>query len=477
MNSIANFFLTRAWALEERTLHNLADLVGRHARGEKADPHEVDRIVQARDERRGRIRAGDRYGEAGDIPYELIGSTAVVRIEGIIARHANQVNDVSMPRGTSCEWIRDTLTACVADRKVERILLDVDSPGGVVNGIDDVVTAIRQARTEKPLISYAHGDMCSAAYWIASQANEVIAAPTASVGSIGVFRVVDDVSKRFEEWGTKRHVVRSGTKKAVGVEGLPISDTDLATMQREIDALHSVFVMDVALGRGMTEAKVREIADGDVHVGKDAVAAGLADRVMPFAELIESLEDQAFEPAPAASAASTEKIAMDLTNLTMEELEEQRPDLVEEIRNDANEEEEPDPETATDDGGSEEEEDMATAATLESDFPRASDAFKFKCLKKGVTRADSRLMYIRHLEEERDASASRERRDGMGTDPVGASGTGSGTSGTGTYQDEVIRVAKAEDLKIPVAMARVARSQPKLHEAWKNEGCPKIAAN
>ena len=275
-SAVLEYLTTKAWALEERVLQNLSRVVARHVEGGKLSQDEIDDIVAARDASRdGKPKA-----------YEVRNGAAVIPISGVIAKHSSQVNGASQPRGTSTQAVAGLIQQALADASVERIVLAVDSPGGSVDGVQALADTIFQARGKKPITALADSTMASAAYWIASQADEVLATSDATVGSIGVYSVLPDYSRAAKNEGVDVHVVRHGQHKGTGVVGAPITSEQIAAIQREIDSYAELFVGAVARGRGISPTKAQALATGECWVGKHAVDAGLADGIATLEGLI-----------------------------------------------------------------------------------------------------------------------------------------------------------------------------------------------
>lgn len=302
-SAILDYLTTKGWALEERVLQNLSRVVARHVEGGKLSQDEIDEIVAARDASR----------EGKPKSYEVRNGAAIIPISGIIAKHANQVNGASQPRGTSTQAVAGLIQQALADAAVERLVLAVDSPGGSVDGVQGLADAIYQARGTKPITALADSTMCSAAYWIASQADEVMATSDATVGSIGVYTVLPDYSRAAKNEGVDVHVVRSGKHKGTGVVGAPISGEQVAAIQREIEAYAELFVSSVARGRGLSLEQAQALATGESWIGKHAVDAGLADAITTLDELVGETTGNTHKAAaeartatPSASAESSE---------------------------------------------------------------------------------------------------------------------------------------------------------------------------
>jgi len=168
--------------------------------------------------------------------------------------------------------------AAIIDDNVEGILLDIDSPGGQVDGTQALADLIYSARGQKPIIANIDGTAASAAYWIASAADEIFMNETGLVGSIGVYMVHTDYTAQEDGNGIKRTVIRSGPLKAVGE--LPLDEPGTAHLNDIVNDLFDVFVASVARNRGIDEKIVREkMAHGGVAVGRQALSGGYIDSI------------------------------------------------------------------------------------------------------------------------------------------------------------------------------------------------------
>ncbi len=188
----------------------------------------------------------------------------------------------SMSANTSTVEARRALRAAVADDFVKAIVLRIDSPGGTVAGTKELADDIAKAGMKKPVIAYVEDLGASAAYWIASQAREVVANATALVGSIGTYGVVHDMSGAAAASGVKVHVVRAGKFKGMGVPGTEVTADHLAEMSRNVNALNSFFLNAVAAGRKMSDEQVAVLADGRTHIASEAKRLGLIDEVEDY---------------------------------------------------------------------------------------------------------------------------------------------------------------------------------------------------
>jgi signal peptide peptidase SppA len=203
------------------------------------------------------------------------------------------------------------INAAVADPAVKSILFIIDSPGGTVDGTANLADVLFEARSQKPVVAFAEDLMASAALWIGAQASELIGNATASVGSIGVFSVLPDISRLAKNVGIEVNVVRSAPGKGTGTMGAAVTDAQLADVQKTVDALHQQFVGAVARGRGMSIEKASALADGRLHVGQGAVNVGLLDRIAPLSSVLANMQALASEPEPMIQPTATTPSAIE----------------------------------------------------------------------------------------------------------------------------------------------------------------------
>jgi hypothetical protein len=134
---------------------------------------------------------------------------------------------------------RDAFREALNSPEIQAIVLDVDSPGGYVDLVPETAQEIYDARGEKPIVAVANTTACSAAYWIASQADEVVVTPSGSVGSIGVYMLHEDWSKFNEDFGIDPTYIFAGRYKVDGNPDEPLSDTAREEWQQEVDDLYA----------------------------------------------------------------------------------------------------------------------------------------------------------------------------------------------------------------------------------------------
>ena len=178
------------------------------------------------------------------------------------------------------ETIKECIVRSLSNSAANAICLAVHSPGGVAAGIEELAGFIAEAAKQKPMFAYVDGLCASAAYWIASATGCVIARSSATVGSIGVICVHDDISKMLAAHGIDREYLTAGSKKAVGAPK-PLTDDDRAYIQAQLDHIYANFTRDVAQNMALSMDDVEKWADGQVFFGDQAEQLGLVTAIMP----------------------------------------------------------------------------------------------------------------------------------------------------------------------------------------------------
>jgi signal peptide peptidase SppA len=199
--------------------------------------------------------------------------------------------------------IADAIAAAMDDASVRGVILDVDSPGGEVGGLFDLVEqieAIRSAST-KPLWAVANECALSAAYAIASTADRVYVTRTGEVGSIGAVAVHVDESGADAKAGLAWTFVFAGERKVDGNAHEPLSERARATIQADVDRLYAEFCALVAANRGLPVETVRG-TNAAIYRGELAIRAGLADQLgtldLAVAEMAAELDRAASASRP-----------------------------------------------------------------------------------------------------------------------------------------------------------------------------------
>lgn len=181
-----------------------------------------------------------------------------------------------------------------SDPDVERVLVRIDSPGGMVDGIMDAGEALKRYSQTKPTLVYTGSMAASGGYWLATSFDaEIHVGPTAQLGSIGVVSVHTDLSGAYEAMGVKKTVLRSGENKARMNSIEPLTPELKAAEERKMADVHAIFRKHVGLGRPNLDAsQLLEVTDGSLFLGKQAKEVGLADGVATFGQALKLLDSQ-----------------------------------------------------------------------------------------------------------------------------------------------------------------------------------------
>ncbi|GFK95456.1 Putative signal peptide peptidase SppA [Fundidesulfovibrio magnetotacticus] len=215
-----------------------------------------------------------RSNAAEERLYERQGDLAVVEMAGPLCKDGDWWWGFA-----SMRQIARALRQAAADPLVRAILLDVDSPGGTVDGIEELASSVREVASLKPLYAYVSGMMCSAAYWVGCQAREIAALATSDVGSIGVIMTHYDWSGFEEKLGVDVTYLTAGRFKAMGNASEPLSEESRAYLQGGLDEIYGLFLDAVAAGRGVSREAALAMADGRLFLGRQALELGLIDRI------------------------------------------------------------------------------------------------------------------------------------------------------------------------------------------------------
>jgi signal peptide peptidase SppA len=207
--------------------------------------------------------------------------TALIRVTGALTKMPNEKMG-----GTSTMLTRRALRLATADPETKNILLAIDSPGGQVPGVAEVVDAIWQARAVKPVAAYLEDLAASGAYWIASAAQRITGNSSGLFGNIGTFTVLEDFSGAAERQGVKIRVVATGPFKGAGVPGTEITQAIIDDTQRLVDQFGMKFFEAVQRGRRMSDQSLTAVTDGRIWMAHDAQALGLIDGIESFDEAL-----------------------------------------------------------------------------------------------------------------------------------------------------------------------------------------------
>jgi len=223
--------------------------------------------------------------EKPSVPKEI----AVIDITGTISKRANLITNWS--GGVSTQLIKKQISEALNDPAVRAIMLNIDSPGGTVDGVDDLSTFIRESRKKKPITAYVDGMMASAAYWIGSASERIIASKTSMIGSIGVAVMHYDLSGMDAKQGIVRTEIYSGRYKRIASNTGPLTEEARSYLQELVDKTLEIFLNAVALNRNMSfEQALAASGESRIFMAQDALSSNLIDHVGTFAQAVELVQ-------------------------------------------------------------------------------------------------------------------------------------------------------------------------------------------
>lgn len=201
---------------------------------------------------------------------------ATVPIHGTIGRGLSPIEKACGACGI--EDVRAAMQEAIDRSDVKAIALSIDSPGGAVSGVPELASFVRACAEKKPVVAHTEGTMGSAAYWIGSQADEIVAAPSAKLGSVGVFVPYVDRSRAMEAAGMKVDVIKNkeGTHKGAGVPGTALTEAQREYIQESVQDLFDMFKGAIHSRRPGVPASAMT---GKTYLGEKAKANGLCDSV------------------------------------------------------------------------------------------------------------------------------------------------------------------------------------------------------
>jgi signal peptide peptidase SppA len=214
--------------------------------------------------------------------------TAVINIRGPLFRYSSIWS--WLLGGTSVEETAVNLHAALDDPAVNRIVLAINSPGGQVDGINELANMIRAGNQVRPITAYVDGLAASGAYWLASAAGRIVADETAQLGSIGVVATVIDDRAADEKQGVKRYEIVSSQSPLKRTD--PGTDEGRAQLQQMVDAMAAVFISKVSKFRGTSDSKVAtDFGRGAVVGAREAISVGMADSLGSLESLLGSTRE------------------------------------------------------------------------------------------------------------------------------------------------------------------------------------------
>ncbi|QER41200.1 signal peptide peptidase SppA [Thermodesulfobacterium sp. TA1] len=173
---------------------------------------------------------------------------------------------------------------------IKGVVVRIDSPGGSVGASQEIFEELKKLRKFKPVVISMGNIAASGGFYISLGGNQTFALPGTLTGSIGVVLQVPNLEKLLKKLGVEAEVVKSGEYKDTGSFYRPLSPKEREYLQEKIKVIHSQFVKAIAEEKKLPETKVREIADGRIFTGEEALKLGLIDRLGGFWDAVDEVK-------------------------------------------------------------------------------------------------------------------------------------------------------------------------------------------
>lgn len=242
-----------------------------------------DKYINKSEKKSRRSRAASPWGDDDDSPsknelenffHELLepkveDNIGYIDVVGVIGKGLTKVE-----RMLGCTDLCDiacTLDAWEKRDDVKDVVFKFDSGGGSTTGLEEIAKKIRNY--SKPTTAYCESDCGSAAYWLASQCDRLMVTPSSSIGAVGIYLTMKNLTEKHKKDGVEVVIIKSGDFKAAGVENTALTDLQFQRLQDEVVELHRRFIRDVKMVRAFVDESNLQ---GQSFYGDEAVRLGMA---------------------------------------------------------------------------------------------------------------------------------------------------------------------------------------------------------
>lgn len=267
---IAKMF-NKPWAITFDALQNISAFAEMKIQGKEVASEDFD------------LQAVNGNGDA-----TRAGAIAVLSVSGILAPRASMM--MRWFGVTGLDDLTKRFQALVDDSSVGAIILNINSPGGSVEGLPEFAQTVFDARKSKKIVAIANTVAASAAYWIGTAADEFVSMKSSWIGSIGVFTVHHEFSKMLEAEGIKSTIISAGKFKTERNDLEPLTEDAKVHMQEWVNHFYNMFVVDVARNRGVSIKDVTEgFGQGRTLPAEMALKENMIDGIETMDQLIARL--------------------------------------------------------------------------------------------------------------------------------------------------------------------------------------------
>lgn len=209
------------------------------------------------------------------IKKESKNKVAVIPIYGAIYKRDWSISE----RGS--DLIVSMIKKYGEDKNIKAIVLDINSPGGSIGAVQEIYSIIKKIKekTKKPFVAHFGDVAASGAYYIAMACDRIVSNSGTITGSIGVIFSAIQGEELFKKVGVRTSTIKSGRFKDIGSFSREMTKEEKALLQAMIDDTYNIFLDVVSKSRNIDKEKLKDIADGRIFTGNQALSLGLVDKI------------------------------------------------------------------------------------------------------------------------------------------------------------------------------------------------------
>ena len=203
---------------------------------------------------------------------------ALIEVEGFLGWGGG---GTKLLGGTGVADVRERLQRAATDERVRAVVLRINSPGGEVGACDAMHQDVLRFRrtTGKPVVAACVDLAASGGFYVACACDQIVAAPTSVIGSVGVVMHLFNAEGLMQKIGLRASVIKSGEMKDIGSPTRTMTPPEQQVMQGVIDSLFARFQEVVRQGRpAMNDADVLAISDGRIVTAAEAQRLHMVDQ-------------------------------------------------------------------------------------------------------------------------------------------------------------------------------------------------------
>ncbi len=203
------------------------------------------------------------------------GNVAVISVKGMIV--GDRGTDLFATGYTISSEVVEQIEKAEKDTAIQAMIIEINSPGGSAVASAEIAAALRDAK--KPSVAVIREVGASGAYWIASATDHVIAHEVSITGSIGVFASYLQYGNLLTRFNVSYERFVAGEHKDMASPYREMTPEEKGLYQQTIDAMHAVFIREVAAARNLNYETVEALATGQIYLGSEALNLGLVDQL------------------------------------------------------------------------------------------------------------------------------------------------------------------------------------------------------